>query len=160
MSQDYWLLNGNVATPSPTVSVCLLQTALAVRCPRSGGVLCHCVVSLPSCPMFKTTAAALKLSTVWAKRAQWSKMQKNHMFPMFAFLLCVGVCACLCFYYTFSFDTALYVGFYGFYVPIAWWRMICVSCVCHRRFSSFNVDEFCFCGECGRIGQCCLWVGQ
>lgn len=72
------------------VSLCVCLSppnCLGNRMHTCPGVSSHCVVAY-CCPMFKTIAAALKQNPVWAKRAQWSKMQRKTHFP-FIFLLCV-----------------------------------------------------------------------
>lgn len=77
-------LIGSIATLSPSLSLFSSKTALSTGCPRVFSrhpLVLHRIPAAPPSPYLKTTAAALKLNAVWAKRAQWSKMQRKTHFP-------------------------------------------------------------------------------
>lgn len=130
-----WELNGNMATLS--LCVCLAATnCLGSRMRTCPGVLSHCVVTY-SCPMCKTIAAALKQNTVWAKRAQWSKMQRKTHFPYIFSLRGCSVFVLECIFIT---PLALIqLCFYDvyLYVLIIWTRMTHASCI--HRFDKFPI---------------------
>lgn len=106
--------------------LCTCPNCLGKDAHASGDFVSLCRLTPHPCPTCKATAAALKQNTVWAKRAQWSKMHRKTHFPSVGFLFHFIILFLFVFF--FLFFSAPLALIQLFYVCLTKCIYMCQSC--------------------------------